>query len=351
MKLPLLSDVFYGNTTFQYIRAAVAFVVVIGAFELLRRFLVGRLKAVAEGSGMDTALAPVLDTIHGPAFYLLAFYVAVRPLVLPGWVLTVLRDLVIVAVTYRVVIIVERFVEYAVNHAVQGHEGVVSAADKNAQRNIAYLVDFLLWSFAVLFVLHNLGFHVESIITGLGITGVAVALGAQAVLGDLFAAIAILLDKPFLVGDAIALDNDWQGTVERIGLKTTRVRAPTGELLVFPNSVLTGSKLRNFRHLRERRVRFTFGVARETPQDKILAIKKAVAQLVSKAADVRLDRVNFVGIEQSSLDFEIVYYVKDSDYNRSLEINETMMLGVLDALRKEGVALAYPIVLQAPTSA
>lgn len=248
MKVPLMSDVFAGNTVLQYLHAFAVFAVVLFAFELLRRIVIAKLQSLAEktDTDIDDFAVGVLDTIRSPEVYLLAFYIATRPLVLTDWAHRTFRDVVILAVTYRALKIAQRFAEYFVGKAVGPRETALTPAELNTQRNITYIVNFVLWILAGVFVLHNLGFRVEGIIAGLGVTGVAVGLGAQALLGDLFAAVAIFLDRPFKVGDHIALDNDWKGTVERIGLKTTRVRSPNGELVVFPNSTLTNNKLRNF---------------------------------------------------------------------------------------------------------
>lgn len=248
MTLPELHEVYWGNTVAEYLQAVVTFVAVWALFGVVQRFLVAQLRALAKrtDTDIDDFAVDVVSKVRSPEVYLVAAWLATRHLTIQVHLERAFRDVVIVAVTYRVLRVAQRFGEFFVGRALSARGEVLTAADRNAQRNITYLVNAVLWAVAVLFALNNLGFHVESIVAGLGVTGVAVALAAQAVLGDLFAAVALFLDKPFIVGDTIAVDKEWQGVVERIGLKTTRVRAPSGELLVFPNSVLAGSKLRNF---------------------------------------------------------------------------------------------------------
>ena len=169
----------------------------------------------------------------------------------------------------------------------------------------------------------------------------AVALAAQSILGDLFSAVAIYLDKPFEVGDFIVLD-DYKGTVEHVGIKTTRVRSLSGEVLVFANSHLTSSRIRNFQLMKERRVVLNFGLVLQTPVDKVKAVPRVVKDIILNTEKVKLDRVHFSGLGESALQFEAVYFVQDPDFNLYMDLNQRILLSILEAFEAEGVRLAYP---------
>lgn len=337
----ILSEKFHGNTLLAYAVAAAVFVAVSWGFLLLRRLLVARLKALAELTltDLDDLAVEVLAKVRTPECYLLGFYVATRPLALDPQVDRFLRNVVMLTVAYRAVTMLQLLVGYGVQKSVAG--GSLDPARLAMSRNLTYLLNAVVWVLALLFVLSNLGFNITSMVAGLGIGGVAVALAAQAVLGDLFSAVAIFLDKPFEVGDFIIVD-DKPGTVEQVGFKTTRVRSLWGELLVFPNSALTSATIRNFKQMRERRVAFKFGLVYSTPEKLLAEVPGVVRALVEKDALLRFDRAHFMNLGDSSLDFEVVYYVLDPDYNKYLDSHQRLLLGLTRELRARGGDFAFP---------
>ncbi|MEK7656348.1 MAG: mechanosensitive ion channel family protein, partial [Elusimicrobiota bacterium] len=199
----------------------------------------------------------------------------------------------------------------------------------------------LIWLGAGVFVLDNLGINISTVVAGLGIGGVAVALASQHILGDLFSSFVILMDKPFRVGDSIQID-DMTGGVEHIGFKTTRVRSLGGELLVFPNSLLTSARLRNYGQMRERRVLTRLRLVYQTPAARLRRVPTLLKELLARESALRLDRVHFAGFESSSLDFELVYFVLSPDYGVYMDAQERLGFAILEAFEKEGLEFAYP---------
>jgi len=193
----------------------------------------------------------------------------------------------------------------------------------------------------LLLALDNFGVNITTLVTGLGIGGIAVALALQSVLGDLFASLSIVLDKPFVIGDFINVD-EYMGTVEHIGLKTTRVRSLSGEQLVFSNSDLLKSRIRNYKHMQERRVAFTIGVTYQTPLDRVAAIPSIIRKIIEAQGGVRFDRSHFKTYGDSALVFETVYYVLSSDYNAYMDIQQAINLRVYEEFAAEGIEFAYP---------
>ncbi len=206
---------------------------------------------------------------------------------------------------------------------------------------IRYFGTFIMWVLVLLLVLDNLGVQVTALVAGLGIGGIAVALAAQSVLGDLFASFAIVVDKPFKEGDFIIV-GDLMGSVEHVGIKTTRVRSLWGEQLVFSNSDLTSSRIRNFGLMQQRRVLFSVGITYDTPPDAVERIPAMVREAVEAQELTRFDRAHFSAYGDSSLDMEVVYYVLSGDYNVHMDIQQGINLALLRRFADEGIEFAFP---------
>lgn len=337
-----MEQVFWGNSLSQYLAAAGTFLVSLAVFYALRRLLLSRLRSLAErtATDIDDVAVELVGKIRVPESYLVAFYAATRPLDLPGWLNNGLRNVVLAVVIYRLATILQGAVSYAVNRSLLGGAGA-GIAQRNAARSLSYLASFVIWLGGLLFVLGNMGVDITSFVAGLGVTGIAVALAAQAVLGDLFSALAIYLDKPFVPGDFIVVDG-LMGTVESIGVKTTRVRALSGELLVFPNSNLTSSRIKNYRLMTERRVVLKFGAAFGTPEAKLRRVPELLKTAIASTDNVKFDRAHLSGLADSAIEFEAVYYVLSGDYNLHMDVQQKILLEVLAGFEKEGITIPFP---------
>lgn len=199
----------------------------------------------------------------------------------------------------------------------------------------------VVWAVVLLLVLDNFGVNVTALVAGLGIGGIAIALAVQSTLGDLLCSLSIILDKPFEVGDFI-VTGDVLGTVEKIGIKSTRIRSLTGEQIVVSNSDLISSRIRNFKRMQERRIVFSFGVIYQTPPDKLRAIPAMVREIIESNEMCRYDRCHFKAFGSSSLDFETVYYVLSSDFNIYMDTQQYINVNIFERFAKEGIEFAYP---------
>jgi len=207
---------------------------------------------------------------------------------------------------------------------------------------VAFLLRLALYVVLLLVVIDNIpGVEITALIAGLGIGGIAVALAVQSILADLFASMSISLDKPFVLGDFIAV-GEHLGTVERIGLKTTRVRSLSGEQLVFANDDLLRSRLRNFKRMAERRVVFTIRVTLDTPQEKLAAIAAMLREIVEAQPGVRFDRAHFKEVGEYAMVFEVVYYVLTPDYSRYMDIQQAINLAICARFERDDIAFALP---------
>ncbi len=338
----LTETVYLGNTLLQWILAGGLLVLTLAGLLLFRRVAIHRLQAFAARTRnqFDDALAALVADLKFLTLLLLALYVATRPLTLPAEGDAWFRAAALVVVLLQAGFWGVRLVRFGVDAALRRR-----GADTGAARALASLFTTLgrlvVWSAVVLLALDNLGVDVTTAIAGLGVSGIAVALALQSVLGDLFAALTILLDKPFEVGDFIIV-GDLMGTVERIGVKTTRVRSLSGEELVFGNSDLLASRIRNYKRMRERRIVFGFGILYETPIEKLERIPAMVREIVGAVSDTRLDRVHFKAFGDSSLDFEVVYYMLVPDYNAFMDAQQAINLALVRRFQAEGIDFAYP---------
>ena len=247
----------------------------------------------------------------------------------------------IVVLVLQIALWANRLITVAVERAFEHHRQTNPSGATHLM--VAGLIArIVLWSLATLVALDNLGFNISTLMASLGIGGIAVALAVQNILGDVFSSVSIALDKPFVIGDFIVVDG-YMGTVEYVGLKTTRIRSLGGEQIVFSNTELLKNRIRNFKRMQDRRVQFEFGVAYETALEDIEQIPRMVEEIVrSCEPDTRFDRAHFKSYGDSALQFEVVYYMLDPDYNKYMDIQQTINQTLLRRFRERGISFAYP---------
>ena len=207
---------------------------------------------------------------------------------------------------------------------------------------ITMIARIAVWSVVMLLILDNLGVDITTLIAGLGVGGIAIGLAAQNVLGDLFASMTIVMDKPFVRGDFIDLGNGQFGTVERIGLKTTRLRSLSGEEMIVANTALLTNRIHNYKRMWERRLVFQIGVTYQTPHDKLVKVPELIREAVESQKRTRLDRCHFSGYGDSALLFETVWYVSSPDYRVYMDVQQAIYLAIHKAFEVEGIDFAYP---------
>lgn len=206
---------------------------------------------------------------------------------------------------------------------------------------ISWSLRGLLWAVLLLAILANMGVNITAFVASLGVGGVAVALAVQSILSDLFASLAIGLDKPFEIGDFIVF-GEIAGSIEHIGLKTTRIRSLSGEEVVCSNTELLKNTIHNYKRMAERRILFTFGVTYDARPEQLREVPELVREAVEAAADTRFDRAHFKGFGDSELTFEVVYYVTDPSYNLYMDIQQSINLALMSGLKANGLEFALP---------
>lgn len=321
---------------------------------LIRRLLLRRLRDVDEAGapGWRQGLRDALARTSRLFLLVLALYAGAFVAPVPTSVMQVIESALVIALflqgaLWASQIVVSWVAWYAAQKAPE------SAAVANALGIIQLLARIAVWSIALMLILNNLGFDVTALVAGLGIGGIAIALAAQNILGDLFASLAIVLDRPFVVGDFVVF-GEHMGTVERIGIKTTRIRSLSGEELVCSNTDLLGTRIRNYKRMAERRVVFSIGVTYDTPADQIERLPGMLREIVEAQSPVRFDRAHFQRYGDFALIFEVVYWMLDPDYNRFMDVQQAINFAIYRRFQAENIDFAFPtqtIQLQSPADA
>ena len=338
----VLDVVYLGNSVRTWLVALGVFVGVTGALLLLRSVVVRRLGALAARTAThaDDVVVGVLQRTR--YFFIVALGIAAASLSLdrPDRV----REYVGLATRLAVLMQVGLWANEAIDlwiHRVARRKAATDLASVTTINALGILTRLVLWTLVFLMALKTFGIDVTALITGLGIAGIAVALAVQNVLGDLLASLSIVLDKPFVVGDTINVDTH-TGTVEEIGLKTTRMRSISGEQLVFPNADLLKSRIRNFKRMTERRVLLQVGVEYGTHPDTVAAIPGVIREIIEAESETRFDRAHFHRFGASSLDFEAVYFILSADYALFMDVQQRVNLALMRRFAAMDVAFAFP---------
>ncbi|MDE2480794.1 MAG: mechanosensitive ion channel family protein [bacterium] len=323
-------DLFAMNSVLQLSLAACTLLVGTVAALLLVRgpfvtWLDARIESRGEAARLERVVAAHARPTIVPLLAVLALSASLRLLDLPSPLEHVIGAIVETAILFAIVRIVS---------------SLVSAAAGRLHALVP-IVQVTIWLIACVVLLENFGVRISTLVAGLGIGGVAVALGAQAVLKDAFAYVAIVVDRPFEIGDFI-LSGTVLGSIEQVGIKTTRIRSLSGEQLVLANATLTDQLVHNFKRMHERRVQFRFGVIYDTPNEILRAIPGRIREAIETLADTRFERAHFVEFGASSLDFEVAYYVLSPDYALYMDIQQEINLRIKEIVVSAGSDFAFP---------
>ena len=330
----------YSNTLSEYAWALGLFLLIILVFKIVKNRLWHRLEKISKISktNFDDKLVEMLQSIKFPFYLVLSLWIVSRGLDLSSLVNDIINTLFIVLIFHQLTKFFQLLIKFWVSKNVEAE-----AQKNNILPLLSTVMKVVVWIFALLLILSNLGVNVSSLIAGLGIGGIAVALAAQALLGDIFSSITIYFDKPFEAGDFIILeDGTTMGVVEKIGFKTTRIKAIGGEEVVVSNSSLTSQKIHNYKKMEKRRVAVNFGVVYSTPQEKMQRIPEIVKNIVDSISEIDFDRVHFKKFADSSLVFELVYFVDTADYYAYMDHNQSLHLQIKEQFEKENIDMAFP---------
>jgi len=340
--MEFLQQEYWGNTLLNYCISAL--IIIIGFFllQIIKRIALGRLQKWVEktDSTADDFLVRGIRRSLVPILYAVLIYIALGNLNLPPKWDHVIKILFSLCVTVFVIRAITTSLQFMLTGYLSKQE---NGEEKTRQvRGIMIIISAVIWVIGILFLLNNWGVNVTTFIAGLGIGGIAIALAAQTILGDLFSYFVIFFDRPFEIGDFIIVQ-DKMGSVEYIGIKTTRLRSLSGEQLVFSNTDLTNSRVHNYKRMETRRIVFQFGVPLHTPREKVARIGSIVKDIITRMDGVRFDRAHFLSFGASRLEFEVVYIVLTGDYNKYMDYQQAINLEMFAEFEKEGIEFALPV--------
>jgi small-conductance mechanosensitive channel len=333
--------VFFGNSVTKWLSALGVALAVTLTLWLVKHVVVRRLGVIAARTAtrLDDVAVAALESTKKFVMLVMGLYAGSLMLALPdGMRVMVTRTAITIGLIQAAIwgnaALRAWLVQYYENRAADPARATSAAA-------VGFIARMVLWVVILLMILDNLGVNITTLVASLGIGGIAVALAVQNILGDLFASLSIVLDKPFVIGDFIIVDK-YLGTVEYVGLKTTRIRSLGGEQLVFSNADLLKSRLQNMTRLESRRAAFTVSVTYDTPAATLRAIPAMLADIVKAQPKVRLDRAHFTGVGASSMNFEVVYFFDSPDYVAFMDVQQEIWLRIVERFDAEKIEYAYP---------
>ncbi len=336
-----LDQEYFGNSLQTYL---IVLGCILGGLLLVAAFKKIVLKRIQKAvskttSQIDDFIVENVGKFLIPIVYFTVIYVGLKSLVWPDRIADILEVVFVVIMTYYAIRLISSILLMLLETYIRRQE---NGEEKVKQMGgIILIMNVLIWIVGLVFMFGNLGYDVTAIIAGMGIGGIAIALAAQNILGDLFNYFVIFFDQPFEVGDFLVV-GDKNGVVEKIGIKTTRIHTLSGEQLVFSNSDLTNSRIHNYKKMQRRRIVFAVGVTYETPVEQVRAIPALLKEIIESQQGVDFDRAHFKSFGDSSLDFEIVYYVNSAEFNTYMDLQQEFNLQIYEKFGERGISIAFP---------
>ncbi len=335
-----LNYTLFSNTMTDYGLAILFFLAAFLIFRLARSFFLERLKKRAKKTPtkINETFIRILRSFSLPFYLFLAFYLALSTLEILPQIERVVFYVFIFWVTYQIVIAVSILIDLVSQKVL---EKEAYSDTESAISLLTKIAKGVIWVVAILTLLSNIGFNVTSFVAGLGVGGVAVALALQNIFNDLFSSFSIYFDKPFVVGDFIII-GEKMGVVKDIGIKSTRIQSLQGEEIIISNRELTTAQIQNFKKMEQRRIVFHFGVLYETPHDKLVQIPEMIKKIIENHDMARFDRAHFQEFADSSLLFEVVYYMTVPGFSEYMDTQQDINFAIREVFAKEGIEMAYP---------
>ncbi|MBN1170344.1 mechanosensitive ion channel family protein [Candidatus Micrarchaeota archaeon] len=329
-----------GNLAIDYIIAFIVFLIALALLKVFKFIVLVKLRAIAKNTrnDIDDTILKVIDSFGWTFYIVLSLYIAFQFIVLDPFIEGIMIYVLYIVTGYFLIRAAGIVIDYAAMKILDGNKDNV---DNSVVSLIVQISKFSLWIIVALLIISNLGYEISALLTGLGIGGIAIALALQTVLSDVFAYFSIHLDKPFRVGDFIVVGSD-AGIVQKIGIKSTRIRTLQGQELVVSNQELTSSRINNYKRMKERRIIFTIGVSHSTPTAKLKKIPGILRKIIESAELTRFDRAHFMRFDSSALIYEVVYYVDTPNYNKYMDIQQEINLGIKEHFEKNGITIPFP---------
>ncbi len=337
----LLTRIYFGNPLQNWLLSFSIILIGIFLIAIFKRVVLRRLKlwAFKSETTFDDFIISIFEKSIVPLVYLAVFRLGINVLAIGPKIASVLHVATLLFITFFILRIITSLLKIFIFSFIRTTEN--KGSEEKQANGLLLIINIVIWILGAVFIIDNLGYNVTTLITGLGIGGIAIALAAQTILGDLFSYFVIFFDRPFEIGDFIIVE-DKMGSIEYIGIKTTRIRTLGGEQLICSNTYLTNSQIHNYKRMEERRIVFKLGVTYQTSPEQVKAIPGIVKDIIKSSKDVRLDRGHFSGFGDFSLNFEFVYYILSADYNVFMDKQQEIYLEILSRFESDKIEFAYP---------
>ena len=337
----ILDQVIWGNSVYTWIVAFAIILVLCTIIKLFKSLVLKRIKNWVQrtNTDWDNFAVRITESALIPLLYVSAVYFGIKTLALPDKADDIIHLAYLVVFTFFILKVISAAFRKFVYSFIRREEN--SEGKEKQAAGLIIVINVLIWILGVIFLADNLGYNVTTLIAGLGVGGIAIALAAQAVLGDLFSYFVIFFDRPFEIGDFVVVGND-NGIIEYIGIKTTRIRTLSGEQLICSNTDLTNSRLQNFKRMERRRIVFSLGVTYQTTHEQLSEIPGLVKEIITSKPKLQFDRGHFSGYGDFSLNFEFVYYVLDPDYTIYMDNQQAVYLEIFAKFAAKEIEFAYP---------
>ena len=337
----------WGNSGETYLRAVLIFIGALAVFKIFQFLIIKKIENITKKTktDIDDFLISLVKGVKPPFYFFLSLYIALRFIKIHQTLGLIFDRAIYIVIALQIVLILQKAIDFSAKKIVN------KMTDENADEKerleeeavvetVAKVIKFILWVIAVLLLLANMGVNVTSAVAGMGIGGIAVAMAAKDILSDIIAAISIYLDKPFRVGQRIQVGTD-TGTVEHIGIKTTRLKTPQGQELVVSNRDMTGARIQNFKKMEKRRVKFLLGVVYGLSAEKLEQIPLFIKEIIDSVDGAEFERSHFNAYGDFSLNFETVYY-SSTQYEEHMDIQQKVYLAIYKKFEEEKIEFAYP---------
>lgn len=339
----LIPDVsFLGNSATQYVQSFGLLLIFLLVLKIFQSSIIHRLQKIAKKtkSDLDDILIDIVADVKPPLYLIVALFFALNLLHLHPYIAFGVKFLFMFTILWEIISALEKFSDYIVKR-------YMDSGNKNDKASESLISAFRLiiriglWGIATLLLLSNLGFNVNSLVASLGVGGIAIALALQNILGDIFSAFSLYLDKPFQIGDYITI-GEHSGTIKKIGLKTTRIKTLRGEEIVVSNKELTTVRIQNFKKLTKRRISFQLGIEYSTSAKLLKMVPQLVQEIIESVENTQFERCYFKEYTDSNLSFSTSYYVTSSSIAISSAVKEEINMKIYEAFEKNKISFAFP---------
>lgn len=338
ISIEILNKIVFWSSLNQYLKAIFCFLLFMFILGILQKIILNFFKKISSKTktDLDDMIVKIISGIKPKFYILLSIYLALRIITLSVFVVKIIDSVFILVIIFQLAKSLRLIINFIVNKFNGGKEN--EEHNNNVANTLGTITIFFVWVLGILMILSNMGINISSLLAGVGISGVAVAFALREILADLFASISIYFDKPFKIGDLISVDGK-SGVVERIGLKTTRIRANSDEEIIFSNKDLTSSCIHNFKKSENKKVKFLVKINHETSTEKMKMVNDIFKEIIEKIENVEFSGSYFKEMGDKANVFEISYKITSKEENVQEKIQQEINFQICEQFKKNEIEM------------